>query len=130
MKKVFVTINLPKKEIVKILGLAGYEKHHKHTFEYIRDLNAWTRFHITGETGKPIIHMDKTSRTNMHYVAGFRRDINEELERLDKIYREIKPIKPKRKHKDVYAPNLRELQRNHKTKIKRPFWVRIFDYFR
>lgn len=121
-------------EVLKKAGYVEWETIHlgKKKKGYIRYLPYDKRFHLYYLDGLIKLHLDKTYNKK-HVVMGWMTMLNVERKRIRKIYRELTPkteiVKGKKKKVNIYAPNLRELQRNIKQseKIIRDRWVvRVF----
>lgn len=125
----------------QVLRKAGYEKHHKGD-GYVRDVDAFTRWHAHTFKKTIEVHIDKTNRkNNYHYVARDKGAEAYEASRLRSIKAELYYTPPQnnlgkikfRKKTDEVAPNVLELQRNHKAKkvvLKKTFKESFIDWLK
>ena len=113
----------------KVMLKAGYNFHitryeGRVVHGYILEIDYHKRWHGIQRANSVEIHCDKNVKV-FHNVINYHKLEKIERERICKIYREIYPkdraIKDrlimKVKKGGEYAPNLMELQRNHKTPI-------------
>lgn len=131
----FTNIKIADEYIDEVLTKADYKKHWNGT-DYIRDLTHHTRYHAKPTKPNEVeFHMDKTVN-GLHVVANWGDILNAECKRIKKIWQTIDPVylrmklheavnkvqraRKKKKRRGEYAPNLMELQRNHRTDIIRP----------
>lgn len=83
------------------------------------------RFHALVNKNIVTIHIDYSARNGKHYVPdNWNHTLFLEVKRIKKIYRELNPAKPppeskpKKESKNIFAPNLMELQKNFKQPEK------------
>lgn len=124
-----INLFIPRERQEEVLKAAGYWKHATQgkdgltVYGYILEMPPRIRWHaVMGEEWLNI-HQDWTTRNGYHIV--YVRDGVEKREksRLMQIYREIYAQENegeimKVSKKGEFAPNLRELQKNHKTAIQ------------
>ena len=99
-----------------LLIKAGYISHHKGD-GYVRDLDAFRRFHAHIQGNLIKIHLDYTNRFNRHYVKRYPQLEKDELNMLHKVRagmdcRVITPLTPKTKIPEQKLPeNIRDIIR-------------------
>lgn len=123
MSKAIVTLPISEAHIEEVMEVCGY---YRHNGGWVRDVTDRERFHIVYEDGFKL-HYDFTTKKGFHKIAGFKKVTKDETKRIMTLYNQFYQTN-KRKYKTEFAPNLKEIQRNHKTKIKRSIKAKILGF--
>ena len=120
---------MPRERQEIVLKKAGYYYHPTHgqdgltEYGYIRQIEHKIRWHALLSDNWLNIHQDRTNKYGFHRTVTARGMEEQEKIRLCVLYREMFPRKEdphamKIKGRGEFAPNLRELQKNHKTALQ------------
>lgn len=133
-----IVLRIPSDKIDEVFIKAGYKRHWNGT-DYIKGLYNKKRWHaVPVKEGIVEIHLDRTNeRTGNHFVSNWSAMNHYESNRLHGIINEIvKPndqlpyIKKRGKTIEEFAPNLREIQRNHRQPVRVRWYMRFLNLFR